>query len=202
MRIISALVFCEFCLALLLIQPYRKTSQYLLSYDHRLSLWNFLTQNISQRASDARTRHYEHEKARQEQERRAAAELMLREDLKERLRSALASVQDEELRQRIQECLGNSPDLEVMKHLCAEAQKAGGLRSPEQKLASLLESLEPFCTETELVACRLEAAKILADSGFRSARNHVIGMHEQFRTRMRQIEENGNNSQTEIGTKQ
>jgi hypothetical protein len=89
MRIISALVFCELYLALSLIQPYRKTTRHLLAYGDHLTFRNFLTQNIGQRASGARMRYYERERARQEQERRVAAELILREDLEERLRSAL-----------------------------------------------------------------------------------------------------------------
>ena len=195
MRIISALVFCGLCLALSLIQPYRNTSRYLLSYGDQITLWKFLTQNIGQRASTVRIRYYERERARQEQGRKAAAELMLREDLEERLGSTLANLQDEGLRQRIQCCLSDSPDLALMKQLCAEAQKIAGLKSPEQKLALLLESLEPFCTKEELLACEYEASKILTDSGFRSARSYVTGMHDQFRARMRKMEAIESNSE-------
>jgi hypothetical protein len=111
------------------------------------------------------------------------------------------NLQDEGLRQTIERCLAEPPDLESMKQLSAEAQKAAGLKSPEQKLVLLLESLEPFCTEEELNSCQLEAAKILADSGFRAARNYVIHMHDQFRARMRQAQENGGTSHTEIERK-
>lgn len=188
MRIIPALAFCGLCLALSSIQPYRKASWYLLSYGDHLTFWKFLTQNINQRASTVRLRYYERERIRQEQERKAAAQLVLRDDLEERLRFALTNLQDEGLRQRIQRCLYDSPDLELMKQLCAEAQKATGLKSPEQKLALLLESLEPFCTEEELHTCGHEAARILADSGFKNARNYVISMHDQFKAQLREKE--------------
>ena len=188
MRIISALAFCEFCLALSLSQPYRNVSRHLFSYGERFTVWNFLIQNLGKRASAARLRYYERERAQQEQERRMAQELMLREDLEERLRLALVNLQDGPLRLRIQEYLSGSPDLELMKQLSAEAQKTAGFKSPEQKIASLLESLEPLCTEEELNSCRFEAARILADSGFKNARYYVVSMHDQFKTQLREIE--------------
>lgn len=200
MRIISALAFCELCLALSLIQPYRNASRRLLSYGEGFTVWNFLTQNLSERASAARMRYYKSERAQQEQERRAARELMLREDLEERLRLALINLQDEALRLGIQECLSGSPDLELMKQLCAQAQNAAGLKSPEQKIASLLESLKPLCTEEKLNSCRFEAARILADSGFKNARNYVVSMHDQFKAQLREIEASEANSQTGEGS--
>jgi hypothetical protein len=200
MRIISALAFCEFCLALSLSQPYRNVSRHLFSYGERFTVWNFLTQNLGKRESAARMRYYESERARQEQERRMAQELMLREDLEERLRLALVNLQDEPLRLRIQECLSGSTDLELIKQLCLQAQKAVGLKSPEQKIASLLESLEPLCTEEELNSCRFEAARILADSGFKNARNYVVSMHDQFKVRLRELEASEANSEVDQGS--
>src|SRR6266571_8619934 len=151
---------------------------------------------MNQRASAARTKFHEEERERQEQELKAATELALRQYLEEKLRYASANLQDEGLRQRIQQCLNQSPDLDVMELLWAEAQKAAGHRTPEEKLMLLLESLKPFCMEEELSACRIEATKILAELGFRTARNYAISMHDQFKMRMRQIETPEGNTDT------
>jgi hypothetical protein len=195
-RVITVLIFCALCFTLSFIEPYRKLSRQLRSYGDRLDVFDFLTQDMNQRASAARTKFHEKERERQEQELKAATEQALRQDLEEKLRYASANLQDEGLRQRIQQCLNQSPDLDVMELLWAEAQKAAGHRTPEEKLMLLLESLKPFCTEEELSACRIEATKILAELGFRTARNYAISMHDQFKMRMRQIETPEGNTDT------
>jgi hypothetical protein len=202
MRIIAIFIFSEFCVSLLLLKTYEQAAGYFRSYGDHLSLSEFLQNDLDRRATAVRTRYYDQERQRQEQERKAAAESTLCQDLEERLRFALANLHDEELCQKIQLCLNSKPEIELMKALWAEAQKTIGFRSPEQKLTTLLESLEPLCTEEELNSCRGEVAKILAASGFKAARSYVTGMHDRFRTRMRQREENRSSSQTEIETKQ
>jgi len=185
---ISGLAFGEFCLALLLIRPYKKASKHLSLYKDRLTFLDFLTRDMSQRLSVSQTRYYQQERERKEQECKVNAELNERYDLEERLRFAMSNLQHPQLSQKIEKCLSQPPDLELMKQLWAEAQKMAGFKSPEQKLELLLESLEPLCTEEELNNCRLEAARIMANSGFRGARNYVISMHDDFKARLREIE--------------
>jgi len=201
MGILAVLVFAEVGLALSLVQPYRLTAQFVAFHEDHLPPWDFLTEDIVQRASGAEMQYQEREQARQAQERRMSAESALREDLEERLRFFLGNLQDEALRQRIQQCLDESADPALMKQLYAEAQKAAGVKSPEQRLTSLLESLEPLCTQEELNACREEAMRLLDESGFREARNYLVLTHAQFRLRMRrQVEEEQENADAGTGT--
>jgi len=76
-----------------------------------------------------------------------------------------------------------------MKSLWVEVQEQMGLKTPADKLGSLLESAKPYCTDEEFLAGRAEAFAILNKSGFRAARTFAINMHDQYKTRAREMEE-------------
>jgi hypothetical protein len=177
---------CAFALAYL----YRKSSQYLRVYGEKLPFSDFLRQDMKQRESVVRAKYFERERQRQAQQRKEAMEAFLRQDFEEKLRFALGNVHDERLRKRIEEGLNaRSHDLDGMRQLWEEVEEAAGHKTPEERLALLLESTTPYCTEDELNACRKEALRIFTNSGFRDARNYAVATHDQFRLRMRQIEE-------------
>jgi hypothetical protein len=193
------LLYC----ALLLIYLYRQSSRYLRVYGESLAFSDFLRQDMTQRASLARAKYLEQEHQRQAQQRKEAMEASLRQDLEEKLRFALANLHDESLRKRIEECLNaRSHDLDGVRQICEEVQEAAGHKTPEERLALLLESITPYCTEDELNACREEALRIFTNSGFREARNYAVAMHDQFRLRMRIIEEDEAKTETDIRTGQ
>jgi hypothetical protein len=77
---------------------------------------------------------------------------------------------------------------------------AAGHKTPEEKLMLHLESLKAYCTEEELIVCWQETARMLADYGFRAARNYLIALHDQFRLRMRQSEQMEENVEPDTGT--
>ena len=121
----------------------------------------------------------------------------LRTGWQEGLRSALPSLTDEQVRRRVQECLEHEPqDLEQMKSLWVEVQERTGQKSPAEKLNLLLESARPYCSEEEFQAGRAEAFAILNKSGFRAARTFATTMHDQFKTRAREMEELENSDPT------
>ena len=64
--------------------------------------------------------------------------------------------------------------------------------TPEERLLSLVESVEEFSTADDLNSLRTEAIAILRLSGFRAARSFVVRAHEEFRDRAR-IRENAQN---------
>ncbi len=109
---------------------------------------------------------------------------MQRQQLEVRLRSALESLHDTDLQQRIEDCLANETvDVDQLGQLWEEVMKDLGHKTPEERLAALLESLKPYCTEEELASCRQEALSILEKSGFRSARKYAVAMHDEFKLR-------------------
>jgi hypothetical protein len=187
--------------ALVLIYLYRQSTRYLWAYGESLAFSDFLRQDMKQRGSVVRTKYLEQEHYRQAQQRKDAMEASLRQDLAEKLRFALGNLHDESLRKRVEKSLNaKSHDLDAMRQLWAEVQEAAGHKTPEERLALLLESITPYCTEDELNDCREEALRIFTNSGFREARNYAVGMHDQFRLRMRNIEEGEGKAETHTGT--
>ena len=76
-----------------------------------------------------------------------------------------------------------------MKQLLAEVHEALGHKTPEERLALLLESLKQYCTDEEFAACRAEAQSVLAKSGFKPARKLAVAMYDRFKLRAREMEE-------------
>jgi hypothetical protein len=187
---LACLGFVALCCAFALTYLYRQFTRYLREYGESLAFSNFLRPDMNLRASVARAKYLEQEHQRQAQQRRQAMEASLRQDLEEKLHFALGNLHDENLRKRVEEGLQAEPhDLDAMRQFVEEVQEAAGHKTPEEKLALLLESITPYCTEDELNACREEALRIFTNSGFREARNYAVATHDQFRLRMKQIEE-------------
>ena len=159
-------------------------------YERELPVGAFLAQDLSLVVTTARNKYFEQQRKTATRQRKQEALRSFRNHMEEGLRSALVNVHDKNLRQKIQECLGvQPPDLDRMKQLWGELQEALGHKTPEERLALLLESLKPYCTEEEFNDCRAEALAVLAQSGFKSARKLAVAMHDQFRLRAREMEE-------------
>lgn len=111
------------------------------------------------------------------------------EETATRLRSLLEIQPDSQRRSRIQECLDRG-NLGEMNALWDEFHLEIGQRTPEERLALLLESLKEYCSEEELNNCRSEVSVILQAMGFRPARDFVVRMHDEFRIRAKEAEQN------------
>jgi len=169
---------------------YQASSQCCRLYESRLTPRTFLRENVTTKLSNARRQYFERQQQAQVRQREAEKLQTLRETWLEALRSALPNLGDEQVRRRIQNCLQREPnDFEQMKSLWVEVQEQMGLKTPADKLGSLLESAKPYCTDEEFLAGRAEAFAILNKSGFRAARTFAINMHDQYKARAREMEE-------------
>jgi hypothetical protein len=169
---------------------YQASSQCCRLYESKLTPRTFLRENVTTKLSNARRQYFERQQQAQVRQREAEKLQTLRETWLEALRSALPNLGDEQVRRRIQNCLQREPnDFEQMKSLWVEVQEQMGLKTPADKLGSLLESAKPYCTDEEFLAGRAEAFAILNKSGFRAARTFAINMHDQYKTRAREMEE-------------
>lgn len=169
---------------------YKKCAEHLAQYWEQLSVSAFILADVNHIILLARTRHLAAVQQQETRKRQQELQDVLRKDLEEKLRSMLGNLPDCDLRKKLTDCLNIQPvNVNQMQQLWAELQEILGQRSPAERLALLLESLKPYCTHEELSACHLEASGILEKAGFRAARNYVIAMHDQFRIRMRQMEE-------------
>lgn len=169
---------------------YRTSSQFCRLYESKLTPRTFLRENITTKLDTARRQYFERQQQAQVRQREAEKMQTLRDTWLEGLRSALPDLCDEQLRGRIRYCLEREPNnLEQMKSLWVEVQEQAGLKTPADKLGLLLESAKPYCTDDEFLAGRAEAFAILNKSGFRAARTFAITMHDQYKTRAREMEE-------------
>jgi hypothetical protein len=187
------LIACGTLLFLLLRElalVYRAASQQCRVYQVTLTLKVFLTEDIQTKLGSARREYFERQQQSQARLREAEKLRTLRINWQEGLRSALPNLIDAQLRTRVQECLEHEPhDLEQVRSLWVEAQEQTGVKTPADKLNLLLESAKPYCTEEEFDAGRAEASAILNSSGFRAARAFAITMHDEFKTRAREMAE-------------
>jgi hypothetical protein len=169
---------------------YQASSRYCRVYQLELTAKAFLGGNLTTELAIARRRYFERQQQTQAQLREQEKLRILKTGWQEGLRSALPNLTDEKLRRRVQECLEHEPqDLEPMKSLWVEVQERTGQKNPTEKLSLLLESARPYCTDEEFLAGRADAFAVLNKSGFRAARSFAITMHDQFKTRAREMEE-------------
>lgn len=178
-----------------LISMYKQSARELQFYGERLPAYVFLRSDLGETVVAARTKHFEKERNRKAEQKKREAESLSRQSLAGTLRSVLSQIQDASLHARATECTNRqASDLNQMKQLWEEVQDSLGQRSPQERLSLLIESLKPYCSDEETSACSEQAAAILNESGFRPARNYLVSMHEQFRTRMQQVDESAPNN--------
>lgn len=115
------------------------------------------------------------------------------EELQGRLRGLLAIVDSDADRQKITQAIERA-DLPGTRQVVQDIEAQLAQATPEERLLSLVESVEQFSTPDELTSLRTEAIGILQLSGFRAARSFVVRAHEEFRQRARLRE----NEQTEM----
>lgn len=121
------------------------------------------------------------------------------EELQGRLRGLLAIVDSDADRQKIAQAI-ECADLTAMRHVVQEIEAQLAQATPEERLLSLVESVEEFSTPDELTGLRNEAIGILQQSGFRAARAFVVRAHDEFREQARQRENEQNEMQPDENT--
>jgi len=159
-------------------------------YEMKVTPIDFLGENIATKLSVARRGYFDRQQETQVRLREQHKLQALRYGWEQSLRAALPNLPDEQLRGRVQEYLERKPqDLEQMKALWMEVQERTTTKTSADKLNLLLESARPYCTEEEFQLGRAEAFAILRKSGFRPARAFAIKMHDQYKTRAREMEQ-------------
>lgn len=166
---------------------YRRFRTHLLLYRAEVAFWQFLREDLTVITHHAREIHHV-EQERILREARAAILLKRsKEAIRGQLESLYIALPDEQQRRRIQDCM-DQDDVEKMNSLLQELQGQLGQKSPEEKLASLLDTLQDYCNAEEFDHCCAEAFRILAAGGFREARAFVVEAHDQFRARAKELE--------------
>lgn len=158
------------------------------SYSPQLSLWGFLTRDLSVVGHDVET---EYQRKREESLASARLEHILQREKEEamrRLHGLLESAQEESERFRIRMALdaGNLDDMETV---LKELQPHLAQKTPEERLHLLLEPLKEYASEHEIQQVETEALSALQSQGFRPARETVIRFHDQFRARHKRLVE-------------
>lgn len=180
----SALVAVAFAWTWIL---YRRFRTLLTPYRAHVAFWAFFRNNLTTISQNACETHRS-EQARLLEEARAAALLRRSKDaVRAHLESMYNVLTDDDQRRRIRDCLLED-DIEQMKSLAQHLLDHVGQRTPEERLASLLATLQDYCTGEELDQCSTEAFQILAARGFREARSFVVEAHAQFRARAKELE--------------
>jgi hypothetical protein len=147
-----------------------------------LRLITFLRDDLAIISEHARKNYLHSQEAGLEELRAANVLNRATEAAKHRLESLLDVLEDEPQRGRVRESLAEG-DLNNMTRLLHELESHLGHRTPEDRLASLLETLKEFCSNEEFEAFRMEAFEILHRLGFRNARPFVVRTHDELRER-------------------
>ena len=109
------------------------------------------------------------------------------EELQGRLRGLLEVADSGTDRQKIVLAIEHA-DLAETRQVVQEIEAHLAQATPEERLLSLVESVEEFSTPDELTSLRTEAIGLLQQSGFRAARSFVVRAHDEFRERARHRE--------------
>ena len=102
---------------------------------------------------------------------------------------------DEQQRSRIQSCLDRD-ELDEMTVMLYELRDAAVQKTPEERLSLLLESLKSYCTGDDFEDCRSEAFQMLAQMGFREAREFVVNVHNDFRAKAKEATHDDSQEET------
>lgn len=116
------------------------------------------------------------------------------EELQGRLRGLLEIVDNDADRQKIAQAVEHA-NLAEARQVVQDIETQLAHATPEERLMSLVESVEEFSTPEELTSLRAEAIGILQQSGFRVARSFAVRAHEEFRERARLRENEQNEMQ-------
>ena len=166
---------------------YRRFRTHLLFYGAQVAFWPFLREDLTAITQHARETHHQEQERILRENRAAILFKRSKEAIRGQLESMRNALPDEQQRHRIQDSL-EEDDIEKMNALVQELLGQVGQKTPEEKLTSLLDTLQDYCNSEEFDHCCAEAFRILAAEGFREARSFVVEVHDQFRARARELE--------------
>jgi hypothetical protein len=169
-------------------RSYQEFGAFLSRYHCTVPFAAYVRQNLSALVDRAREGYQDEQQHAREQARAAIIARRSHEAIRGHLESLLITLPDEETRVRIRECLARE-NPEEMQAVIQEIKGQAGQRSPEEKLTTLLDSLNGYCNDEELDGFCAQAFQILTASGFRDARTFVVNTHDQLRARLKELEE-------------
>jgi len=164
---------------------FRRFRQHCLVHGLGLNLRTYLHEDLTSMSDRAQKAYLLQQQHLSEAQRAENVLRRSKEETRTKLRGFLDLVPDVQQRSSIRECLDRD-DLEEMTPMLHELQYAAGQKTPQERVALLLESLKPYCTDEEFENCRTEALQYLEQLGFRQARDFVVRTHNEFRARVRE----------------
>lgn len=166
---------------------HRQFAALLARYHYPVSFATYVRHDLSTIANRARQAYQDEQKRAVEQARAAIIANRSKEAIRKRLESIVTTLSDEPTRARIRQSLDRD-NLDEMKDVIQEIEGQASQRSPEEKLALLLDSLKQYCGDEELDRFCTQAFHILGASGFRDARTFVVSSHDQLHARFKELE--------------
>jgi hypothetical protein len=114
--------------------------------------------------------------------------------MRQRLELLLNTTGDDSTREDIRQCLERD-DSQHIEALLSRLVAQSVQKTPEERLDLLMESFKEYCTDDEFISCQADARSVFTKAGFREARDVVVAMHDQFRTRARELEKKQGDSE-------
>ena len=149
-----------------------------------LSFSEFLTGDLYFVSAEAARIYRTTQEAAAKELRRQMLQKQSLEELQGRLRGLLEIANNDAERQKIAQAIERA-DLAETRQLVQDIEALLTQATPEERILSLVKSVEQFSTSEELTNLRTQAIGILQQSGFRAARSFVVHAHEEFRERAR-----------------
>jgi hypothetical protein len=153
-------------------------------YGKELSFREMLTDDLYFVSAEAARIYRATEEAAAKELRQQMLQKQSLEELQGRLRGLLEIANNDAERQKIARVVERA-DLAETRQVMQATEAQLTQATPEERILSLVESVEQFSTPEELTSLRTEAIGILHQSGFRTARSFVVHAHEEFRERAR-----------------
>jgi hypothetical protein len=184
--VLAGLVLMMFASVELSRRTYQAFCRNCAAYNCRVSVWRYVRSDLDELMFRARQEHEFtigriHVQARAEESARRD-----HEELRQRLEAFLEIITDEAQRQEIVQSR-QLDDHEQMARLLHDLESRP--KTPEERLASLLEPTKEFCSADDFLRHHAEALEVLRALGFRSAREFVVRLHEELRAEARKIEQ-------------
>lgn len=156
-------------------------------YGKELSFREFLTGDLYFVSTEAVRIYRATQEAAAKELRQQTLQKQSLEELQGRLRGLLEIANNDAKRQEIAQAIESGDSAET-RQLVQDIEAQLTQSTPEERILSLVESVEQFATPEELTSLRTEAIGILQQSGFRAARSFIVRAHDEFRERTRHRE--------------
>lgn len=178
---------------------YREMDEECRRYGKELRFREFLTGDLYFISTEAARTYRATQEAAAKELRQQTLQKQSLEELQGRLRGLLEVLDGDADRQKIAYAIEHA-DLAEAKQVVQNIEAQLAQATPEERLLSLVKSVEEFSTPEELTSLRTDAIGILQQSGFRAARSFVVRAHDEFRERAHQRKKEQNEMQPDVDT--